>query len=283
VHVYTPERVEARYGVRPDQVPDFIGLKGDTSDNIPGVPGIGDKTAGQLIAQYGSVEGVIEHADELSPARRKNITEHADVARESKELATMRRDLDLDIDVTQIVLAPPDRSELREMFRRFEFRNLLNRIDLLEEAIPAAEKPRAPGTAVSWREDELPEKVTGRVGLAIEGDRFALATGAEVIVGPWNTTLISRLRDAEIVAHDFKSLPRLTMEPAEDTMIEAYLIEPGRPAYELDDLAAEYGIEAIPEPAAEEETAALVKHAETPRRLAPLMLERVRERGSESL
>ena len=56
VNVYTPERVELRYGVRPDQVPDFIGLKGDTSDNIPGIPGIGDKTAGQLIAQYGSLE-----------------------------------------------------------------------------------------------------------------------------------------------------------------------------------------------------------------------------------
>ena len=69
VNVYTPERVEARYGVTPEQVPDFIGLKGDTSDNIPGVPGIGDKTAGQLIAQYGSLEAVIEHADELSPAR----------------------------------------------------------------------------------------------------------------------------------------------------------------------------------------------------------------------
>src|SRR6478752_6450146 len=98
VHVYTPARVEARYGIRPDQIPDFIGLKGDTSDNIPGVPGIGDKTAGQLVAQYGSIEEVIEHADELSPARRKNILEHADVARESKELATMRRDLDIDLD-----------------------------------------------------------------------------------------------------------------------------------------------------------------------------------------
>ncbi|MFL5932001.1 MAG: 5'-3' exonuclease H3TH domain-containing protein, partial [Gaiellaceae bacterium] len=66
VHVYTPERVEARYGIRPDQVPDFIGLKGDASDNIPGIPGIGDKTAGQLIAQYGSLEDVIAHADELT-------------------------------------------------------------------------------------------------------------------------------------------------------------------------------------------------------------------------
>src|ERR671918_1447767 len=83
VNVYTPERVELRYGIRPDQVPDFIGLKGDTSDNIPGVPGIGDKTAGQLVAQYGSVEGVIAHAHELSPARRKNITDFAEQARMS--------------------------------------------------------------------------------------------------------------------------------------------------------------------------------------------------------
>src|SRR3990172_6934171 len=62
VHVYTPERVEARYGISPLQIPDFIGLKGDTSDNIPGIPGIGDKTAGQLIAQYGSLEEVLDHA-----------------------------------------------------------------------------------------------------------------------------------------------------------------------------------------------------------------------------
>src|SRR5512141_115806 len=122
VHVYTPDRVEARYGIRPDQVPDFIGLKGDTSDNIPGIPGIGDKTAGQLIAQYGSLESVIEHAEELSPARRKNITEHADQARVSQELATMRRDLDIDCDPAELVLDPPDRAELKEIFRRFEFR-----------------------------------------------------------------------------------------------------------------------------------------------------------------
>src|SRR5439155_6942775 len=87
VQVYTPDRVEARYGIRPDQIPDFIGLKGDTSDNIPGIPGIGDKTAAQLIAQYGSLEEVIEHACELSPALRKNITELAEQARQSKKLA----------------------------------------------------------------------------------------------------------------------------------------------------------------------------------------------------
>src|SRR3954470_24609845 len=126
VNVYTPERVEARLGITPDKVPDFIGLKGDASDNIPGVPGIGDKTASQLVAQYGSLEAVLEHVDELSPARSRALREHADQARDAKLLATMRRDLEIDCDPAQLVLSPPDRSQLQEMFRRFEFRGLLN-------------------------------------------------------------------------------------------------------------------------------------------------------------
>ncbi|HLB18556.1 MAG TPA: 5'-3' exonuclease H3TH domain-containing protein, partial [Gaiellaceae bacterium] len=281
VQVYTPDRVEARYGIRPDQIPDFIGLKGDTSDNIPGIPGIGDKTAGQLIAQYGSLEEVIEHADELSPARRKNITELAEQARQSKQLATMRRDLDLNCDPAELVLLPPDRSELREMFRRFEFRNLLGRVDILDEAVPA-QPMRVQGTQVGWQEGELPE-VRGRASLAIRDARFALAQEDGVIVGEWEVGLERRLDEADLVAHDFKALPRLTMEPAEDTMLLAYLIEPGRAGYELDDLAQEYGVEPIPFPAVDDETAALVRHAEIPRRLAPTMLERVRERGAEDL
>ena len=283
VNVYTPDRVEARYGIRPEQIPDFIGLKGDSSDNIPGIPGIGDKTAGQLIAQYGSVEAVIEHAAELSPARRKNVTEFADQARAAKELATMRRDLELDCDPAELVLAPPDRSQLREMFRRFEFRNLFNRIDELDAAVPAAERVIA-GTSVMWEVvDSLP-KLDGPVSVAVGGDRCAVAReGEPVLVAPLPDDLGLALRDCDVIAHDYKSLPRLTMLPAEDTMIAAYLIEPGRPAYELDDLANEYGVEALPEPVAEEETAALVRAAEVPRRLAPLLRARVRERGSEDL
>src|SRR5512146_341845 len=152
VQVYTPERVEARYGIKPDQIPDFIGLKGDTSDNIPGVPGIGDKTAGQLIAQYGSLEEVVEHAGALSPARARNITEYADQARVSKDLATMRRDLEIDCDPAQLVLAPPDRSTLKEMFRRYEFRALLGRVDELDAAVPSAPQIKPTGVDVAWRE-----------------------------------------------------------------------------------------------------------------------------------
>jgi len=283
VQVYTPERVEARYGIRPDQIPDFIGLKGDTSDNIPGIPGIGDKTAGQLIAQYGSLEEVIAHAGELSPARRKNVTEFADQARLSKELATMRRDLDIDCDPSELVLAPPDRSELREMFRRFEFRGLLNRIDTLEAAVPAAHRPLLAGSAVSWVEVEELSRLEGRLSIAVHGNRIAVAQeGQPVQVAALPSDLAAAVRGCEITAHDVKSL-RVAQVPRDDTLIAAYLIEPGRPAYELDDLAAEYGVEAIPEPAAEEETAALVRAAEVPRRLAGPLRSRLRERGSEEL
>jgi DNA polymerase I len=277
VHVYTPERVEARLGIRPDQVPDFIGLKGDSSDNIPGIPGIGDKTAGQLIAQYGSLEEVIEHADELTPARSRAVKEHAEQARAAKELATMRRDLELDCDPAELVLAPPDRSQLKEMFRRFEFRNLLNRVDELDLALPAADRALdTTAIAVPWQEGpKLSPR--GLVGIAADDDRLAVATEQEVVV---TTRSTSDLREAQIAAHDAKAL---RVEAVDDTMIAAYLIEPSRASYELDDLAAEYGVELLPDPEAEEETARLVRHAAATLRLREPLLERVRERGHEQL
>jgi DNA polymerase I len=282
VQVYTPERVEARYGIRPDQIPDFIGLKGDTSDNIPGIPGIGDKTAGQLISQYGSLEGVVEHASELSPARSRSIAENAQQAAASKLLATMRRDLDLGVDSADLVLQPPDRSELKEIFRRFEFRGLLSRVDMLDEALPAAERVAAETESVSWREGGL-EDLRGRVGVAIDSERIAVATEAgEVVAAPSASSKFLQASAVEVVAHDAKQL-RLGEPAAEDTMIAAYLIDPGRAEYELDDLMAEYGVELEPDPPAEEETAALVRHAEAARRLADPLVAKVVERGSERL
>jgi DNA polymerase-1 len=273
VHVYTPERVEARYGIPPEKVPDFIGLKGDTSDNIPGVPGIGDKTAGQLIAQYGSLNEVIEHVDELTPARARAIREHAEQARAAKELATMQRDLDLDCDPAELVLSPPDRSELREMFRRFEFRNLLNRVDELDEAVPAAERI-VEAAPMPWREGDLPV-VSGQVGFAADADRAALATGEEVVVAPRPGSAPDG-----IVVHDAKAQG---LHAADDTLLAAYLIDPGRATYELDDLAAEYALEVRPDPVAGEETSALVRRAAVPLRLIEPMRTRLAERGAERL
>jgi DNA polymerase-1 len=284
VNVYTRERVFARYGVTPEQVPDFIGLKGDSSDNIPGVPGFGDKTAGQLIAQYGSLEAVLEHLDELSPARGKALREHAEQALQSKELATMRRDLQLDCDPADLVLRPPDRSRLKEMFRQYEFRNLLQRIDVIDEALPAAPM-KLEGVSIPWREAEL-DDVEGEAALVVEGERFALAR-EDVVLGDWRVEVIPRVRDARLVAHDFKALPREVyragIEPTEDTLLMAYLIEPARADYALDELAAEYGIELQPDPAAEEETADLIRHAGAALRLTEPLKGRIVERGLEPL
>jgi DNA polymerase-1 len=279
VHVYTPERVELRYGIRPDQIPDFIGLKGDSSDNIPGIPGIGDKTAGQLVAQYGSLEEVIEHAGELSPARSKAIAENAAQAVASKELATMRRDLELDCDVEEVVSRPPDRTRLKEMFRTYEFRALLGRVDTLDEALPAAERPKAETQTVPWREGELPA-LRGQIGYAADSDRVAIATGDEVVVAPHASYKLLLAQNVSLAVHDAKAL---RVQPADDTLIAAYLIDPGRAEYALDDLAAEHGLELEPDPPAEEETAALVRHAEAARRLAPVLRAKVRDRGLESL
>src|SRR5262249_38929792 len=93
--IYDRDGVIDRYGVPPELVPDLIGLKGDTSDNIPGVPGIGDKTAAQLLQQFGSLETVLDSVDEISGAKRKqNLTEHAEDARISKRLATIQDEID---------------------------------------------------------------------------------------------------------------------------------------------------------------------------------------------
>ncbi len=189
----------------------------------------------------------------------------------------MRRDLELDFDPAEVVLSPPDRSQLKEMFRRFEFRNLLNRVDELDAALPAAEPLVVGGVEVPWEQGDLPQ-LDSLVGVAGDGTNLAVATEGGVTIVPASST--SHLRDAQMAIHDAKSLQ---LHAEDDTMILAYLIEPGRAEYALDDLAAEYGVELLPVPEAEEETAALVRHAAATLRLREPMLERVRERGAESL
>src|SRR5947208_4056002 len=144
--IYDREGVVERYGVPPELVPDLIGLKGDTSDNIPGVPGIGDKTAAQLLQQFGSLEAVLESVDEISGAKRKqNLTEHADDARISKRLATAVYAVETGLDLNEVMSdqRQPDRGSLREFAREFKLRVVMER---LEEGLP--EGDRVPGSRV---------------------------------------------------------------------------------------------------------------------------------------
>src|SRR3954463_2158990 len=140
--VYDTQGVIDRYGIPPELVPDFIGLKGDTSDNIPGVPGIGDKTAAELLQRFGDLETVLASVDQISGAKRKqNLIEFAEDARISKRLATMVRDVPVDVDLAAELARQHDRSQLRAIFRDFELRDPLRR---LEEALDAAESAAIP-------------------------------------------------------------------------------------------------------------------------------------------
>ncbi len=141
--VYDHQAVIDRYGIPPALIPDFYGLKGDTSDNIPGVPGIGDKTASDLIQRYGTLEDVLAHVADISGAKRKqNLREHAEDARVSKQLATVNRKVPVDVDLGAEAVRAPDRSKLREVFRRYELRDPLRRMEEAlgegEQAAPAA-------------------------------------------------------------------------------------------------------------------------------------------------
>ena len=156
--IYDTEAVVDRYGIAPRLIPDFYGLKGDTSDNIPGVPGIGDKTAAELLQRFGDLETVLASVDEISGAKRKeNLTNHADDARVSKQLATSIRDVPIDLeDLDGSLVRKPDRSRLREVFREFELRDPLRR---LEEALGSedAAAPRAePSDAIAARARTVP-------------------------------------------------------------------------------------------------------------------------------
>jgi DNA polymerase I len=169
--VYDREAVIDRYGIPPELVPDFVGLKGDTSDNIPGVPGIGEKTASQLLQEWGDLEGVLSNIDSISGAKRKqNLTEHAENARISKQLATAVRDVDVEVDLDGVVAREPDRSRLRETFREFELRAPLER---LEEAL--GEDDAAPAERV----EELIQVRAREAPLAelarLEGELVAVA------------------------------------------------------------------------------------------------------------
>lgn len=127
--IYDLEGVGKRYGLRPDQLPDYKGLKGDPSDNIPGVPGIGDKTATALLGEYGSVENVVAHLDEIGSSRVRNaLAQHRETALLSKELAIIQRDVPVELDLGRCRLRDFDRDRVIELFRELQFRSLVNRL-----------------------------------------------------------------------------------------------------------------------------------------------------------
>jgi len=264
--VYDAGAVEERYGVPPERITDLMGLRGDTSDNIPGVPGIGEKTATQLLQRFGDLEGVLGAVEEISGAKRKqNLLEHAEDARMSKQLATLHYDIETGVDLDEVMGMRPDRGVLRDFMREFELRAVMER---LEEALPEGEL--VPGRRV---EQELSVEAVegapadlgeGPAALAIDGDRWAASDGERILAGGSSLDeLAVAWAERGLIAHDAKSLGggrhgllaaaaregvELVLE--HDTMLAAYLLEPQRRTYDLTELAADAGIGIATEAAA---------------------------------
>jgi DNA polymerase-1 len=274
--IYDRQAVIDRYGIAPELIPDFYGLKGDTSDNIPGVPGIGDKTASELIQTYGALEDVLAHIDEIKGAKRKqNLLEHADDARVSKRLATVQRDVAVDFDISAESVREPDRSRVREVFREYELRDPLRR---LEEALGdpdvAAPAPAAEVKLSGRVRSATPADIArlgaadSEVGLVVraaetpEGAlfaqgapwRFAAAVtaggrargkaGVEVLAGDCEgpEQVVAACAQRPVVAHDAKSLGLVAPGLAHDTLLGAYLLEPARRGYPFSELCEERGL-----------------------------------------
>ena len=168
VAIMSPEEICALYeGVKPEQIPDFYGLKGDTSDNIPGVPGIGPKKASALICQYGSLDEVIAHADEVKGKMGENLRAHIDDALLSRKVATIRTDAPIDIELADAKFPTFDPAEVREAFGALGITSMTGRVLALAGAAGA---PGVPAL-------ELPER--------LEGGELVSALEQAVADGQW--------------------------------------------------------------------------------------------------
>ncbi len=267
VEEYLASDVQKLYQVTPTQFIDVKALMGDPSDNIPGIPGVGEKTAIRLIAAYGSIENAHAHLDEIKPNRaRESLRDHYDLALLSKRLAaidTHVKDLALDQDAAR--LNNLYTQEALEYFRRLEFKNLLQRFSTDEEAHPLEETFVCLQTRAQMEPflEEIPDEATVGLALLMEGEALL---GAAICADPAHTAylavtdtfsadelkkLLQTLADRTLVAAlDVKAVEKVIAlaHPAGafDAGVAAYLINPIKSSYQYDELAAEYLGQTLP-------------------------------------
>jgi len=272
--VYDRDAVKQRFGIEPAQLVDYRALKGDPTDNIPGVPGVGEKTAAKLIREHGSLEELLERANAIPDQKTgAALAAYRDQALQSKRLSTIRLDAPIEVSIDKLVLRQPDEQRIGALLRRFEFRSLTDRL------APAAVEERREAQIL-----DSPEKVNDWLGLVreaeacavvpvSEGERvssarllgigFALPTGEQAFapLAPTGPSLFGQSASAssEIIRpiledetakkwlHDAKTA-RIIFHRAGcrlagvtfDSMLASYLVNPGRGKHELEDAAFDH-------------------------------------------
>jgi len=270
--LYDVSAVKERYGFEPQRLPDFRALRGDPSDNLPGVPGIGEKMASSLIQRFGSLESVLEHVDDIRPPRvSAALKVHADLARQGKELSSLVRDLPILFDAETLRRRLPDKQRLSLLFRRLDFRSLFSRLEAPPQEVAAEHRQLAQASSVralAERLGEIPELVlhpvaeegsglrAAMLGLCLlvparpEGGTRGPAVAEEAVVVMAESAkldgLLAPLKPAlespEVgkVGHDLKRLALLLSRHgirlrgmSFDTMIASYLINPEHRSHHL--------------------------------------------------
>ena len=267
---YDPVTVQERYGVRPEQYPDIAALVGETSDNLPGVPKVGEKTAVKWLTQFGSLDDLLDRAEEIKGVVGGNLREHIEDVRRNRRLNRLLRDVELPVAPGDLAVAPIDPQAVRDIFARLEFRTLLPRVF---EAVGAGEVADDPATVVAMPEpvqvsaDEFlvwAEAQSGDVALRLllQGglpSRLGAATDGELRELDWSDDVATALRawlesDSPKVLHDAKPQVKALRRAglglgglAYDTSLAGWLLRPSFPDKTLGDLVERYLGEKLPE------------------------------------
>lgn len=201
IELYTPQEIRDKYGLAPLQIIDLKGLMGDTSDNIPGVPGVGEKTALKLLHEYGSVEAVLANIDRVSGKKlQENLRENVELAKMSKELATILREAPVELDVQHTAYSGYDGHAVSEFFKKMEFKSLLSKVKL--GAPPAGEGAGEKAAPFHFEvisaetADRYADKLTSPMAVYVEMDGenyhhapivgFGLAADDVALYVPWD-------------------------------------------------------------------------------------------------
>lgn len=213
----TPENASDRLGVAPHQVTDYLALLGDSSDNVPGVPGIGKKTANALLAEFGSLDELIARVDEVGITRaRKALRANAERARLSRELVTIRRDVPIELDLDRLARQPPDRDRLRQLFLALEFRSLVREFAPAVEAMTRESEYRLVTEAGELESLVEAARKAKRVALAVVGSSGdpmrAGLVGLGLAVSPGRAWYLPFGHVAPTVARDEAGDPVLSFE-----------------------------------------------------------------------
>ncbi len=258
IRLYDEAAVQERFGLPPSKYLDYVALKGDPSDNIPGVPGVGEKTASRLIQEFGSVEELLARTGELKGKLRDTIAAAGDQLVMNKELARLRTDLELPVDVDDCVMGEWDPEAVRRLFGSLEFRTLLERLEDLGRGVkPAVETTELDLREVTEREllelvrSDGPKALRFELdGRRVRGLAVSLG-GGQAAYAPLASLerMLPALADPDLRkwAHDAKEMETAVLESggwlagvAFDTMLAGYLLDPATASYPLRALCEQY-------------------------------------------